>query len=49
MGPSPLRSVLCCTALMQAWFEHRYLLGQQDLDERPAWAAALQVGWALGH
>lgn len=27
----------------EAWMEHRYLLTGQDLAERPAWAAALQV------
>ncbi|PSC71414.1 hypothetical protein C2E20_5305 [Micractinium conductrix] len=26
----------------EAWMEHRYLLSQQDLLERPAWAAALR-------
>ncbi len=27
----------------QVWMEHRYLLTLEDLQERPSWAAALQV------
>lgn len=27
----------------QVWMEHRYLVNRQDLQERPGWAAAVQV------